>query len=341
MANTRIKHLKELSNSDYKIADDQPDIDNWKIVDGTGKKVGKVKDLLFDEEAKRVRYIITDLNDGEILKEDRRVLIPIGQARLNREDERVVVANITRENLSGLPAYKNVDNLTQEDEYAIRNSISGAGATADATGAYNRETFYKHEDFNEDKFYNENLNTGRNTGNKDKVDVIEEDVEVGKREVETGGAKITSRIVERPVEERVNLREEHVKVNRNPVDRPASSADLDNFEEGTVEMKEKKEVPVVNKEARVKEEITLDKEVENREEVVKENVRKTKVDVDRPDADTGRMGANKTAGNKGTTGNKAGNIDKQGNRENLNTGNRGTDDIRDTERRDRDKGRKI
>ncbi len=329
MANTRINHLKELSNSDYKIAEDQPDINNWKIVDGTGKRVGKVKDLLFDEPAKRVRYIITDLKDGELLKEDRRVLIPIGQARLNRENERVVVASITREHITAMPPYKDVDSLTQEDEYAIRNSISGAGATAAGTGAYNRETFYEHEDFDEDRFYNENFESGRTTGNKNKIDVIEEDVEVGKREVETGGARVTSRIVERPVEERVNLREEHVKVNRNPVDRPASSADLDNFEEGTVEMKEKSEVPVVNKEARVIEEISLEKEVENREEVIKDNVRKTEVDVDKTDADRKHT--------RGTTGN----IDNKGNRDNLDTRNRGTDDLRDSDRRDRNTDRKI
>ncbi len=87
--------------------------------------------------------------------------------------------------------------------------------------------------------------------------------------------------MERPVEERVNLREENVKVKRNPVDRPADSADMDNFKEKTIEATETSEVPVVNKEARVKEEITLEKEVKNKEEVIKDKVKETKVDIDK------------------------------------------------------------
>lgn len=81
MSDRRVRHLHGLNHSDYKIADDQPDIENWKIVDTSGKRVGKVKDLLFDKEAMKVRYIITDLKDGELAPNDRRVLIPIGKAR--------------------------------------------------------------------------------------------------------------------------------------------------------------------------------------------------------------------------------------------------------------------
>src|SRR5690606_15367373 len=108
-------------------------------------------------------------------------------------------------------------------------------------------------------------------------------LEVGKREVETGGARLRSRIVERPVEEHLRLRTEHVRVERNPVNRPASEADFNNFQEGEIEITEHAEVPVVNKNARVVEEICLDKEVEERDETVRETVRSTEVDVDRMD----------------------------------------------------------
>lgn len=278
---TRINHLEELNHSDYKIADDEPNIDNWKIVDRSDKRVGKVHDMLFDKDRMKVRYIITNLKDGEVMNEDRKVLIPIGQAQLNTSKERVVVPNITRDHLTTLPKYDNADNLTQEDETLILNTFTGTSGTTQ----YNRETFYDNEHFNEDKFYNHektnmgNKNMENRTSNK-KVDVVEENLEVGKREVQTGGAKITSRVVERPVEERVNLREENVKVKRNPVDKPADSSKMKNFEEKTIEATETSEVPVVNKEARVKEEVSLEKEVKNKEEVIKDKVKETKVDVD-------------------------------------------------------------
>ncbi len=119
--------------------------------------------------------------------------------------------------------------------------------------------------------------------------VIEENLQVGKRMVETGGARLRSRIVERPVEESVRLRHERVTVQRNPVDRPATEADFTNFKEGQIELVEHAEVPVVAKEARVVEEVSLGKEVEERTETIRDTVRNTEVEVenltDRTDLD--------------------------------------------------------
>lgn len=283
--NDRQHRLKELDHSDYKIAEDQPDIDGWKILDTSGKKVGKVKDLLFDETALKVRYIVTNLKNGDWFDDDREILIPIGQAQLDRDNKRVVVPNISPDLVSTLPHYKKVDDLTYEDESRIRNSFAGS-----TSGDYNQENFYDHEHYDEDRFYagNEDYDRDRNTGTSHKVDVVEENLEVGKREVDTGGARVSSRIVERPVEERIKLREEHVNVNRKPVDRPADSRDLENYKDRTIEEHETSEVPVVNKEARVVEEVSLDKDVETREEVIRDNVRTTEVDVDRLEGDRNR-----------------------------------------------------
>jgi stress response protein YsnF len=98
--------------------------------------------------------------------------------------------------------------------------------------------------------------------------------------VETGGARLRSRIIERPVEESLRLREERVRVERNAVNRPATEAELNSFKEGQIDMIEHAEVPVVSKEARVVEEISLSKEVEEHEETIRDTVRKTEVDVE-------------------------------------------------------------
>ncbi len=52
------------------------------------------------------------------------------------------------------------------------------------------------------------------------------------------------------------------------------------FQEGEINVTEHAEVPVVNKEARVVEEVKINKEVGERQETVRENVRKTEVDVE-------------------------------------------------------------
>jgi uncharacterized protein (TIGR02271 family) len=119
--------------------------------------------------------------------------------------------------------------------------------------------------------------------------VVEENLNVGKREVETGGARLRSRVVSQPVEENLRLREEHVFVNRTPVDRPATEADFNTFREGTMELRETAEVPVVSKEARVVEEVSLGKEVTERQETIRDTVRKTEVDVEQiPGTNTNR-----------------------------------------------------
>ncbi|MDB5243841.1 MAG: hypothetical protein JWP57_4467 [Spirosoma sp.] len=129
----------------------------------------------------------------------------------------------------------------------------------------------------------------RNTANYDrtntvdgdqKIQVVEENLQVGKREVETGGVRVRSRIVERPVEENLRLREERVVVQRNPVNRPATDADLNTFKEGEIELRETAERAVVSKTANVVEEISIGKEVNEREETIRDTVRKTEVDVE-------------------------------------------------------------
>ena len=113
-----------------------------------------------------------------------------------------------------------------------------------------------------------------------KMPVIEENLEVGKKVVETGGVRLHSRIIEKPVEETIRLREEHVNVERTKVNREATDDDFNNFKDETIEVREHGEVPVINKNAKVVEEVSVNKTVDQREETVRDNVRRKEVDVE-------------------------------------------------------------
>jgi len=118
---------------------------------------------------------------------------------------------------------------------------------------------------------------------EERIPIVEEQLRVGKRETQRGGARVRSYVEERPVNESVNLREEHVNVERRPVDQTLSSSDLkdsDLLRERTVEMRETSEQPVIGKDARVKEEVVVQKTAGQRTENVQDTVRETKVDVD-------------------------------------------------------------
>jgi stress response protein YsnF len=109
------------------------------------------------------------------------------------------------------------------------------------------------------------------------IPVIKETIHVGKRRIETGGVRFRSRIIERPVEETIRLRAERVEVDRKQVNRIATEADFANFQEGTIEVAENAEVPVVSKEARVVEEVNVNLNTQEREEVIRDTVRSTEV----------------------------------------------------------------
>jgi uncharacterized protein (TIGR02271 family) len=127
-----------------------------------------------------------------------------------------------------------------------------------------------------------------------RIPVVEEQVKVGKREVQRGGVRVFQRVSEKPVQESVQLREEQVKVERHPVDQPASEADMGAFKEGSVEVRETAEEPVVSKTARVVEEVVISKEVRDRTEAVNDTVRRTDVEVEQLGAEAKSATSNTT-----------------------------------------------
>jgi uncharacterized protein (TIGR02271 family) len=113
-----------------------------------------------------------------------------------------------------------------------------------------------------------------------KVPVVEEELKVGTRQVQRGGVRLYTRVTERPAEETVRLRDETVHVERHPVDRPASERDFGAVQEGTIEVTETDEEPVVRKQARVVEEVVVSKDVQEQTETVRDTVRRTEVEVE-------------------------------------------------------------
>jgi stress response protein YsnF len=112
------------------------------------------------------------------------------------------------------------------------------------------------------------------------IPVVKEEVQVGKRAVKAGGVRVYARTVEDQVHESLELREERARVERRPVDRPASAADFDTLKDRTIEIEETVERPVVQKTARVVEEVVVGKDVRQKTATVDDTVRRTEVQVE-------------------------------------------------------------
>jgi len=149
-----------------------------------------------------------------------------------------------------------------EGSAASTSNLQGSSLTGSTAGSMQRDTAM-----------------ARDT-NKAAIPVVQEQLKIGKREVQRGGVRVYSRVVETPVNESIGLREEHVNVERRPVNEPLTGADATAFKEQSIEMRETAEEAVVEKSARVVEEVTINKEVTQREQQIKDTVRHTEVEVE-------------------------------------------------------------
>jgi stress response protein YsnF len=121
------------------------------------------------------------------------------------------------------------------------------------------------------------------------IPVVREELQVGKRAEQAGGVRVFTRAVDKPVEESVTLREERAQVERRPVDREVTAEDRSRAGDATVEVRETVEKPVVQKVARVVEEVVVGKDVQEREERIRETLHNTEVEVESLGTDKSRF----------------------------------------------------
>ena len=173
-----------------------------------------------------------------------------------------------------------IDDRSQQWRSQGWNYGEGAGAATGlgaAAGAFATSTDRDTSD--RDSLIGRGTGTG-NTVEEESIPVVEERLQVGKREVERGGVRVRSYVTETPVHEQLRLRNERVDVERRTVDQPLSAAEGDAFRERTVEMTARGEEAMVAKEARVVEEVVVRKTADEEVRNIDDTVRRTDVEVD-------------------------------------------------------------
>jgi len=208
----------------------------------------------------------------------------------------VVPENEADRVVSTLEAHNPVDLEERTSEYGLTAGAVDAGATT-ATGgtATLGSTAFASTP---------QTGTASAQGAEQVVPLAEEQLEVGKRTVQQGTARVRRYVVERPVEEQIRLRNERVSIERRPVTGSATVA-ADAFTDKVIEVSETTEEPVVSKTARVVEEVVVGKQAEERTETVRDTVRREQVEVDAAGGNgtdkTGSTGAG-LSGSAGTSG---------------------------------------
>ncbi len=267
----RVVPLDQLD--DFKVADGEPDVRGWEVIAADGKKIGEVENLLVDTDAMKVRYLDVELDGGMLgLGNDRHVLLPIGHARLDRDDDRVLVDGMRSTELGTLPEYSG--RLDRGSEDTLRQRFDG-GYTAGATTGETRG-FYEHEAYDQNKFYG----ARREVGDEARLTLSEEELAVGKREVSAGEVGIRKTVETEHVRREVPLSHEEVTVERRPITDGMHAAEA-RIEGDEIRIPLHEEEAVVSKRVVPKEELVVKKRDVVETEVVETDLRREHAEVDR------------------------------------------------------------
>lgn len=182
-------NLKELRSSGFEIRDGEPDIRGWKVKNNQNKDIGKVNELLFDVESLRVRYLILDLDGKPLNLVSRDVIIPIGLALLDKENNLVLLPEVTVGHLASLPDYKK-GNLTIATERQVRNVFAPVeGVEYEDPDYFDPKEFYNNKYFDEKRIYQPPIPPADNTYvNKPTPKIIKTNDEIPPADAEEAGS---------------------------------------------------------------------------------------------------------------------------------------------------------
>ena len=110
--------------------------------------------------------------------------------------------------------------------------------------------------------------------------LAEEQINVGKRQIQEGTTRIRRFVTETPVEAQITLHEEHTRVLRRASTDPNYIRNID-WTDKTIEVTETAEEPVVTKSVRITEEVVIQREGSDHVKTVHDKVRRQQVEVER------------------------------------------------------------
>lgn len=249
------------------------------VVDNTRNKVGTLECLWTDHTGQPA---FLGVKTGWFM--GRTHVVPAHEATVSEQGRRIRVP-YDAERIKSAPAY---DGDVQLDDRTEREVCSYYGVPFEAQQAGQQTT---------------RAGAGRE---KASVALREEELKVGKREVEYGGIRLRKIIRTETVNQPVELKREEIVVERVPGTQRAQTGKA--FEQEEIYIPLRREEPVVQKEARVREEVRVSKRAETERQTVSEQVRKEDVQIDRSGAQAARQTGRTQAAPEpraGQRGNKA------------------------------------
>ncbi|OWY64314.1 photosystem reaction center subunit H [cyanobacterium TDX16] len=279
-----VLHKLEDFEPNYTDAFDGNDIKGYEVYsDRDNEKVGTVKNILVDESG-RFRYLIVDTGFWIFGKQ---VLLPVGRMRIDRGDRRVYAMGFTKEQAEALPEFSDDLKVDYDYEEQVRGvyrdrpldttvtplETSAASMPYVAPAAYDRNT-YNYEQ--EPELYD------MGDRNQDTLKLYEERLVANKTRRKAGEVSIGKHVETETQRVSVPVEKERVVIERSTPDnagKPAAPEEAP-FREGEVaHMELYEEQPDIRKEAVLREEVKIRKEVEQEIVSTQEQVRREELDI--------------------------------------------------------------
>jgi uncharacterized protein (TIGR02271 family) len=254
----------------WKLDREEDDIRGWALHDVEGRSLGTVGDLIVDTDTQYVTTIVTvdgkeypahDVRVGDrvLMLETPQSQVPAATTKSMEEPTPITKAR------DAVATGKDAVTTTKQKVIAKKESIAGNGPVRAAPGGADEDLV---------------------------VPLVDEELDVGTRRIETGGKRVASHIVSEPVSRDVVLREERVGVERHAVDRALEAAEAEAcFRDAKIEMRAKAEQAVVAKSAHVVEEVILRRDRSERQQRVRDTVRHTDVEITKLNGGASMKGA--------------------------------------------------
>ncbi|MEK0180569.1 MAG: DUF2382 domain-containing protein [Oscillatoriales cyanobacterium] len=251
------------------------DIKGFDVYAGdSDEKIGSIYDALVDETG-RFRYLVIDTG---IWIFGKKVLLPIGSARFDYGARRVYATGLfSKEQAEQLPAYNELEPLDYDREEQVRDVYRGT--TAPETASNLSTTNYDRSNYSYDldrPLYE------TNEQNHQTFKLYEERLIANKNRAKTGEVAVGKRVESEVARASVPIEKERVVIERvTPVEagRVVSVGEVD-FQSGEVaRMEVYEETADIHKEAYVREEVSVRKEVVRSTVDGEETLRREELDV--------------------------------------------------------------
>ncbi len=280
----------------HKIKDFDPNyrqyFDNQDIIGfdlySNSEKVGSIDDILVDDNG-NFRYFVIHTGAWILGK---KTLLPVGRARYEASQRRVDVESLSLAQIENLPEFDE-NNMVDYDQEELTRSVyrspakgsgmdamsemdtmpgTNASKVAMANPIYDRDTY----DYQQDKDLYD-----LNAPERQTLKLYEERLVANKTRQKTGEVAVAKRVETETAKVSVPIEKERIVIERKPGDATAVTPGEANFQAGEVaRMEVYEETPDIHKEAFVREEVSIRKEVDRETVQAEEQLRREELDID-------------------------------------------------------------